>query len=183
MAKDLTQRQVSSQQIYQAHAFAVSRDEVRLPDGRTVFRDVIKHPGAVVIVPALPDGRLLVVRQWRYAAGAALWEFPAGTLEPGEDPAACAERELQEEAGYKPGRLTWLGDYFSAPGFCTELLHCFLAEDLTASQLEADDDEDFDMTVVAPAELLRWAADGRLRDAKTLAGLLLALGRKGLAGG
>lgn len=180
MAKDLTQRRLASEHVLTSKIFSVTRDQVQLPDGRTVMRDVVIHSGAVVVLPVLPDGRVLLVRQWRYAAGTDLWEFPAGTVEPGEDPAECAARELQEEAGYKPGRMTRLGDFFSAPGFCTELLHCYLAEELTASQLEADDDEDFEVAAIPLAELLQWAAAGRLRDAKTLAGLMLLLAHRGV---
>src|SRR5690606_20871996 len=136
------QEPVSSRRVMRGRVFSVRRDVVRLPDGRHVRREVVEHPGAVVVAPLLDDGRILFVRQYRYAAGRHLVELPAGTLEPGEDPAATAARELQEECGCRAGRLEPLGTFYSAPGFCTELLHAYAALDLVPAVAEPDPDED-----------------------------------------
>lgn len=173
MARDLTQTGLDSRELARGGAITVTRDRVRLPTGRTTERMVVRHPGAVVILPLLPDGRIILVRQYRYAIGSDLWELPAGTLEPGEDPATTARRELQEEAGYRPGRLTELGAFYSAPGFCSERLWAYLAADLTPARLAGDDDEEIECVALTLAEVMAWAAAGKLQDAKTLATLFL----------
>lgn len=180
MPKDLRQTLVSSTEVAAGRAFKVRRDVIALPDGRQFTRDVVVHPGAVVIAPVLPDGRLVLVRQWRHAAGEALLELPAGTLEPGEAPETTAHRELQEEAGYRAGRLTKLAEFWTAPGFCTELMHLYLAEDLTPSRLAGDDDEEIEVETVLLAEAAAMALSGRIRDAKSICGILLAAGRLGV---
>lgn len=163
---------LGSEEIYQGRVITLRRDTIRTTDGKEFQREVVAHPGAVVVV-AVEQEQLLFVRQYRYAAGESLLELVAGTLEPGEDPSVTAGRELQEEAGFKAGRLTRLGEFFSAPGFCSELLHCFLAEDLTPSRLPGDEDEEIDVERYSLSEVLRMAAAGEIRDAKTLAGVLL----------
>ncbi|MFO7245266.1 MAG: NUDIX hydrolase [Thermaerobacter sp.] len=171
------QEPVSSRRVMRGRVFSVRRDVVRLPDGRHVRREVVEHPGAVVVAPLLDDGRILFVRQYRYAAGRHLVELPAGTLEPGEDPAATAARELQEECGCRAGRLEPLGTFYSAPGFCTELLHAYAALDLVPAAAEPDPDEDIEVVVMSLQEALQQAAGGGLQDAKSLAVLLLLLQR------
>lgn len=170
---------LSSETVFDSRIFKLRRDRVRMPGGLEVNRDVIEHPGAAVIVALTPEGKVLMVRQYRHAAGEFLLELPAGTLEPGEDPAAAAARELQEETGYRPGRMVQIGGFYSAPGFCSEFLYCFLAEDLTPSRLECDPDEQIEAVEVPVDEAWRMAASGEIRDAKTLAGLMLALGPAG----
>jgi len=169
----LRQEPIDSRRLMRGPVFSVRRDGVRLPDGRRVQRDVVDHPGAVVIAPLLDDGDLLFVRQYRYAAGEVLIEFPAGTLEPGEAPAETAARELREECGLQAGRLEPLGAFYSAPGFCTELLHAFAARELTPAPLEPDADEQIETVRMSLSQALDLAAGGGLRDAKTLAVLLL----------
>jgi ADP-ribose pyrophosphatase len=163
---------IKREEIYKGRVVALHRDTLRLSDGTELVREVVEHPGAVVVL-ALDGEELLFVRQHRYAAGEALLEFVAGGLEPGEDPAEAADRELQEEAGFKAGRLTKLGEFFSAPGFCSEKLHLFLAEELIPSKLPGDADEEIELVRLTKAEALRLAREGAIRDAKTLAGLLL----------
>lgn len=180
MPKDLRQTLVSSTVLASGRAFTVRRDVIALADGRQFTRDVVVHPGAVVIAPVLPDGRVVLVRQWRHAAGEALLELPAGTLEPGEAPEATAHRELQEEAGYRAGRLTRLAEFWTAPGFCTERMHLFLAQDLTPARLEGDEDEEIEVEVLPLAQAVAMALAGGLRDAKTICGILLAAGRLGV---
>jgi ADP-ribose pyrophosphatase len=145
---------------------------LRLPDGSVHEKAVITHPGAVAIVPLLPDGRVVLIRQYRLAAEATLYEIPAGTLEPEEDPAACAVRELQEEAGYYPQKLTPLVNFYVAPGSYQEYMHLFLAEDLRPSELEKDADEVIEVTPMTVDNALSLLHTGEIRDAKTIIGLL-----------
>jgi ADP-ribose pyrophosphatase len=157
--------------IYQGRVITLRKDTVRMIDGQVFEREVVAHPGAVVVIAVLGE-ELLFVRQYRYAANESLLELVAGTLEPGEDPYDTADRELQEEVGFKAGRLTKLGEFFSAPGFCTELLHLYLAEELSPSQLPCDDDEAITVERFTLPAALAMVSAGHLRDAKSLAGLL-----------
>ncbi|MBY6274312.1 MAG: hypothetical protein CW346_19395 [Bacillaceae bacterium] len=164
-------RVIRQEEIYRGRVITVRRDLIDL-EGKERTWDVVAHPGAVVVLP-VDQGDLLMVRQYRYAAGETLLELVAGTLEPGEDPAATAQRELQEEAGFRAGRLIRLAEFYSAPGFCTEKLHLFAAEELTPSRLPMDEDEQIELVRVSLDEAVRMALAGELRDAKTLAGVLL----------
>ncbi len=146
----------------------------------TVERDMVVHPGAVVILPILPGPRVVMIRNPRYAVGGELWELPAGTLghadpaHPTEDPAACAARELIEETGYRAGRMTQLIGFYSAPGFCNEYLTAFLAQDLEFVGQAPDEGEAITAHPVDWTQAIAWARSGELRDAKTLATLLWA---------
>jgi len=166
-----------SEEIYHGRVITVRRDLVEA-EGTERAWDVVAHPGAVVVL-AVDGEELLFVRQYRYAAGESLLELVAGTCEPGEEPLSTADRELQEEAGFKAGRLTPLCEFYSAPGFCSERLHLFLAEELTPSRLPMDDDEEITLERYTLDEALRMALAGELRDAKTLAGVLLYAQRRG----
>jgi len=163
---------VRSEEIYQGRLIRVRKDTLRTKDGREVQRDVVVHPGAVVVV-AVDGDDLLFVRQYRYAAGETLLELVAGALEPGEDPAQTAVRELQEEAGFRAGRLTKLGEFYSSPGFTTEILYLYLAEDLSPSRLPGDEDEEIQVVRLSFSQAMELAASGQIRDAKTLAGIFL----------
>jgi ADP-ribose pyrophosphatase len=169
---------VKSEEIYQGYAIKVRKDTLRLPDGKEITRDVVAHPGAVVVI-AVENDELLFVRQYRHAAGESLLELVAGTREPGEEPEVTAGREIQEEAGFKAGKITKLGEFFSAPGFCSELLHLYLAEELTPSRLPGDEDEEIELERYSLQEAVRMALAGEIRDAKTLAGVLLYAQRAG----
>lgn len=136
--------------------------------------DVIKHNGAVAMLPIDDEGQLLLVRQYRHAVGSQLIELPAGTLEEGEGPESCAQRELREEVGMAAGELIKLGEFFLAPGYSTERMHLFLARKLSADSLEADEDEMLELLRISPKLALAMVQDGQIRDAKTLLGLLLA---------
>jgi len=164
-------RVIRREEIYRGRVITVRRDLIEL-DGKERVWDVVAHPGAVVVLPVDGDD-VLLVRQYRYAAGEALLELVAGACEPGEDPAETAQRELQEEAGFRAGRLTKLAEFYSAPGFCTEKLHLFAAEELTPSRLPMDEDERIELVRLPLDEVVRMAVAGELRDAKTLAGVLL----------
>ncbi len=156
---------------YQGKVIQLRLDTYNL-DGKTKVFEIIHHPGAVVIIPIDPKGRLLLVRQWRRAIGQITLELPAGTLEDREDPADCAQRELQEETGFRAKTMTPLRGFFSAPGFCDEYLHLFLAEDLVPSPLPPDDDEGIDLVTVEIPEALKWIEEHKIKDAKSIAGIL-----------
>lgn len=153
-------------------------DTLRFASGREGTVDVVDHPGGVTLVAFDPQGRLLLVRQYRHPVGRALLELPAGTLDPGESPERCAERELQEETGYRPGRLERLGGFCTAPGYCSEYLHVFLGTDLVASRLEGDE-EAIELEPTPMDEVLRLLDAGEIEDAKTAGALLLYLRRYG----
>jgi len=140
--------------------------EVTLPNGGTARRELVRHPGAVAIVPLIGED-VLMVRQFRVAADQVMLEIPAGTLNPGEDPLTCAERELQEETGYKPGALESLGGIFVAPGYTTEFIHLFMATDLSESRLAMDADEFIEPARMPLRELVAMIERGDIQDGKT----------------
>jgi ADP-ribose pyrophosphatase len=160
--------------VYSGRAFSVRRDRVLLANGRETRYDVVVHTGAVTLVPVDDQGRLWFVRQYRHSAGVELLEFPAGTLEEGEAPEACAQRECREEIGMAASRLEHIGECFLAPGYSTEYMHFYLATGLTPSPLAADIDEELTVERIPLREVPGRIAAGELRDAKTLAALLLA---------
>jgi ADP-ribose pyrophosphatase len=159
--------------LYQGRVVEVYRDRVHIgrDETREVVYDLVHHPGAVAIVPLFEDGRIALLHQFRYAVSGTIWEIPAGTLEPGESPEACAARELVEEIGCRAGRWTPLVDFYTSPGFCDETMRVFLAEDLTESEAALEPDEHIEVTRVPLAGAVGWAEAGRIRDAKTLVGL------------
>jgi ADP-ribose pyrophosphatase len=130
--------------------------------------EIVEHPGAVAILPIANDGKILFVRQWRRASKQILLEIPAGTLEEGEDPKECAQRELQEEVGYLAKSLEPYGGFYTAPGFCSEYIHLFIAKNLVSSPLTGDEDEGIDVEAITLEESLRLAKSGKICDAKTL---------------
>lgn len=154
------------------------------PEARPSRREVVEHGGAVALVPVTPDGSVVMVRQFRYAAGVELLEVPAGTLEPGETPEACARRELGEETGYSARQLLPLGWFYTSPGFCSEVIHLYLAlVHPTALAPCPDQEEDLVVQLVPLTEAVAMAADGRLLDAKSIAGILMAAARLGTGAG
>jgi ADP-ribose pyrophosphatase len=171
---DIEETILSSEPIYEGKLVKLYRDTVRLPDGNHADREIIKHPGAVAMVPLLLGGDVLLVRQYRTAARRILLEIPAGTLEPGEDLLIAAAREVQEEIGYKPGKLVRLGAEYTAPGYTTEIIHLFLATELEAARLDADDDEFIEVVRLPFSEALRQVIAGEIPDGKTQVALLLA---------
>ncbi len=159
------------EEIFRGSVFRLEKRRVKGPPG-TFVRDIVVHPGAVVLVPIL-GGDVLFVRQWRHPMGY-LTELPAGTLEAGVEPIETAGREIREETGCRAGRLVPLGRAYAAPGYSTELLHFFLATDLVADPLPSDADEDIEILRLPLAEALGRARAGAFEDAKTELGLLLA---------
>jgi ADP-ribose pyrophosphatase len=166
-------RRLGSRRIYQGRIINLRLDRVRLPDGRRTQREIVEHPGAAVIVPIGEDGSLYMVRQYRDAAGEELLEMPAGKLQPGEEPGHCARRELREELGLIAGSLVHLASFYSSPGFCDELLHVYLAEGLSREEEQTDREEFLTPEVRSLEDAGALLAE--LRDAKSIAGLLLAL--------
>ncbi len=171
-----------SESIYQGRVVRLRLDTVRLPDGREAKREIVEHPGAVCIVAVDAEGQVLLVRQFRLAAGKVLLEVPAGTLEAGEETAACAARELEEETGYRAAHIEPLFSMLLAPGYSTERIHAFLATGLTRTQTHFDEDESVELETLSLAEAERRALAGELDDAKTVSSLLVALPRLRAAG-
>jgi len=165
---------VHSETVYDGRAFSVRRDRVRLPGGQLSDLDVVVHPGAVTLVPIDDEGNLWMIRQYRHSAGRILLELPAGTLEAGEAPEACALRECREEIGMAPGRLARIGECFLAPGYSTEYMYFYLATGLQPAPLAGDSDEEISTERVTTSQLAELVGSGDLRDAKSLAALYLA---------
>jgi ADP-ribose pyrophosphatase len=141
--------------------------------GKRHNREVVVHPGAVVILGLLNDGRVLLIRNRRYAVGETLWELPAGTLEKKEDPMNCAGRELLEETGYLAGRLKPIGTYFTSPGILSEKMYAFAAYDLTEQTAALEEGEEIELEPTMFDEAIRMIGDGRIQDGKTIATLLM----------
>jgi ADP-ribose pyrophosphatase len=144
-----------------------------MPGGQTITRETIQHPGAVVILPLLDDGRVCLVRNYRLAVDATLIELPAGTLAPGERAEIAAPRELAEETGYNAGRMEALGQMLMSPGILNERMHVFVATSLAAGRAAPEADEEIESLLVSWDEALAMIDDGRIQDAKTIAALLL----------
>lgn len=168
--------------VFQGRIFRVRRDLVVEPappgqhraKGRAVVREIVEHRGSAVVLPVFPDGRILLVRQYRHAVGKFLWELVAGHIEPGEKPAATAHRELLEETGYRARRLAHLLTFYPTPGFLTEEMHLFRATGLKAGRAQPRPDEAIVARAFTPAQLNRMRRRGEVRDGKTLVGILLA---------
>lgn len=165
-------RVVSSEVLCKARVFTVQHDQIIEPSGLKATRDIVVHPGSVVIIPVLDDGRIVLIRQFRYAAGRYLWELVAGHKEPGEDPAKGARRELLEETGYTARKIRKLFDIFPSPGLLGERMDIYLAEGLTKGRATPEDDERISQRIVTLDEAERWIREARICDAKTIAGLL-----------
>jgi ADP-ribose pyrophosphatase len=169
---------IGTREIYRGRVIALRVDEIEVSPGLNVRREIVEHPGAVVIVPVDEQGRILWVRQYRHAAGRDLLELPAGTIEEGEAPEACARRELAEETGFAAASWTALGGFYSAPGFCSEYLHAFAATDLSPEIAQGDEDEDITLEALTLDESLALLDSMQIEDAKSLAALHLYLRKR-----
>jgi ADP-ribose pyrophosphatase len=165
-------RVLSSATIYEGPVFGIRRDEVIEPSGVRTTREVITHPGSVVVLPVLPDGRILLIQQYRHATRQYLWELVAGRMDPGETPKAAAARELIEETGYRAKRLRVFLDVFPTPGFLEERMFILLAEGLSEGQAEPEEDEKIVSRAYKRTQLEEMIRGGKLRDAKSIAGIL-----------
>ena len=168
----LIETRVASQELLRGHFLHAMRDTVQLPDGKQASREYVVHPGAVMVVAELPDGRLVLERQFRYPVQAVMVEFPAGKLDPGEDSLACARRELLEETGYTARQWARAGVLHPVISYSTEFIDIWFARDLTAGERQLDTGEFLDVFSASADELLQWCRDGRVTDAKTLTGML-----------
>ena len=171
---ELTERVIGSRDIYAGKLIHLRLDTVQLPNGHESKREIVSHRGAVCVVPVRADGVVLMVRQFRLAAGKVLLEIPAGTMEAGEDPDACAARELEEETGFKPGALHKLFRAYLSPGYSTESVHAYLATNLTAGTIHLDAGENVSLVEIPLDEIEKHILSGEIEDAKTIAALLMA---------
>jgi ADP-ribose pyrophosphatase len=160
--------------VFHSRLFDVQNVKVRLSNGREPVYALVKHPGAVAVVPVDGEGNIWLVKQYRVGCEGWLLEIPAGTLEPGEDPDECVQRELQEEIGMAAGKLQKLGDFYLAPGYSSERLHIYLATSLTPAHAEMDEDEVIQIEKIPVARAYAMAETGEFHDGKTLAALLMA---------
>ena len=169
---------LSSLEAFKGRIFTITVDRVTLPNGRTVTLDMVRHPGSVVLLPMQDDGRVVLIRQYRYALDRWIWELPAGSLDAGEDPAAAAARECEEEIGLVPGRVEFAGAWYPTPGFCTEVMAYYRLGDLRAPgpghpRAHRDEDEDIRVHVFTLAEARAMVGRGEIIDLKTAWGLTL----------
>lgn len=163
---------IRSEYLYRGHVLKLRLDQTRLDNKQVVPREIVEHHGAVAIVASDEQSNVLMVRQYRSAAGRELLEIPAGTIEEGEDPALCATRELKEETGYHALNWEYLGYFYSSPGFCTEKMYLYLARQLTRGQATPDADELLQVEIVPLDQLMGMIERGEILDAKTNVGLL-----------
>jgi ADP-ribose pyrophosphatase len=163
---------LSSESIFKGRVFSVQRDRVIEPSGLEVTKEVVVHPGSVVVLPVFPNGDILLVRQYRHAAGCYLWELVAGTMEQGESPLTGAKRELEEETGYTARRFRKLMDVFPTPGFLSEHMVVFACEGLKPGPARPEADERIQMRRFTLRNIERMMRTGRLRDTKSIAAIL-----------
>ena len=178
--RGLEELQVSERRLYEGHILNLRVDKVETPGGRIAVREVVEHKPAVGMLVLTGRESVLLVRQYRYAVGEETLEICAGLIEPGEDPAEAAGREMQEELGVKAATVRKIGAFYATPGFCTEFMTLFLAEGLTESTLPQDEDENVSAREVPYAEIPRLMAEGAVRDAKTFAALSWLMAREGI---
>lgn len=165
---------IESKRIFEGAVFAVDRDQLREPGGQEIVREVVRHAGGAGGLPVFADGRVALVKQYRHPAGKELLEIPAGKLEMGEQPEECAAREIEQEIGFRPGRMEPLAEFYSTPGFCSERLYVYLATELVGSAQALDHDEFVEIVYLPLAEAVELARRGAIEDSKTIIALLLA---------
>jgi ADP-ribose pyrophosphatase len=165
---ELKETLVSSEYLLKGKFLQVKRDTISLPDGKPGAREYVVHPGAVVVVPLLDDGQVVLERQFRYPVGQVMIEFPAGKLDPDEDPLLCGLRELHEETGYTASEWAYAGKMHLAIAYSTEIIHIYFARGLTAGERKLDAGEFLDVFTAPAQQLLDWCADGTVTDAKTM---------------
>jgi ADP-ribose pyrophosphatase len=176
---NLKEEKIRSNLIYSGKIFNVYRDEVMLPNGKLAYREAVDHNGAVAIVP-LDKDEVILIRQFRYSTGEEILEIPAGTLNKGEDPESCARRELEEEIGYTAGKIKKMTEFFLAPGYSNELLHLFIAWDLSRSSQILDGDEFVQIERYPKENVIELVMNRKVRDAKTIIGLYMLMDYMGV---
>lgn len=165
-------RVISSEVVYEGRVFGVRRDRVIEPHGVEVTRDIVTHPGSVVVLPVFPDGRILVIRQYRHVAGQYLWELVAGRKDGGESFVEGAQRELEEETGYRAKKFTQVMEIFPSPGFVAEKMAIFVAEGLTKGKAKPEEDEKITRRILTLRDAEKWIRNGNICDGKSVAGIL-----------
>ncbi len=165
----LKEERIKSEALLDGHFLRARRDTVRLPNGQHTTREYIVHPGAVVVVPLLDDGRIVLERQYRHPIGEVAIEFPAGKLDAGEDPLGCGQRELREETGYIAREWARAGSMHPAIAYSTEIIHIYFARGLLLGERKLDEGEFVDTFIATTEQFFAWCRDGRISDAKTLA--------------
>jgi len=168
---ELSEKTLNTRRIHEGRIINLREDTVELPNGHTSKREIVEHKGAVCVVPVLPDGKIIMVRQFRKPCEKDLLEIPAGSLEVGENPEACALRELNEETSKAAGKISHLFSCYLAPGYSTELIHCYLAEELSDADGTPDEDENLNVEIHTLDDLLAMCDDGRIQDSKSIAAL------------
>jgi ADP-ribose pyrophosphatase len=168
---------LESEIIFKGALFDVERDRLREENGIEIIREVVRHPGGAGALPLFDDGRVALVKQYRHPACRELLEIPAGRIEEGETPEMCAAREMEQETGFRAGRIEKLAEFYTTPGFCEERLHVYLATDLTPSSQALDHDELVEVVYLPFAEAAQMAESGEIEDSKTIIALLLAVKR------
>ncbi|MBQ9931578.1 MAG: NUDIX hydrolase [Firmicutes bacterium] len=174
------EKTLESQRIYEGAILNLRKDKVTVKGDATSYREIVEHNGGVTLAAITPEGKMVMVRQFRYAAGKVVLETPAGKIEKGEDPLVTAGRELKEETGYTAGKITHLSSFYSSIGYSTEVIHLYFAEDLTPGETDFDDNEAIDIVEIDVAELKRMALAGEIEDGKTLTAILTAAARMGI---
>ncbi len=170
-------RLLSTRRVYDGKVLSLDVDEVEEPGGVTATREIVRHHGSVAALPVTADGKILLVRQYRYAVDEALWELPAGRLDEGESPEDGIQRELREEIGQRAGSLEKIGFFYTTPGFCDEAMHLYRATGLADDRKDADDDERIEVKAFAVDEARRMVSTREIREGKTLVAVLLELQR------
>lgn len=171
---------VNENRIFDGKILSVRRDEVRTPSGHIAIREVVEHKAAVGMIAFTDQKTVLLVKQYRYAVHEETLEVCAGLIEPGEDPAQAAEREMQEELNVKASKLYRIGEFYASPGFCTEMFTLFLAEELTRSSLPQDEDENVSVVEVKLTDIPAMIREGKIRDSKTFAALSWLMAKEGI---
>ena len=175
----MEEKLIESKTVFQGRAVSLRIDRIRKKSGTETIREIVWHPDCIAVVVLDGQGNVILERQFRRPAGKVLLEIPAGGIEEGEVPEDAVRRELQEEIGYLPGKVTRLGGFYSSPGYCTEYLYLYLAEELQPSRLIADDTDEIEIVRVPLGEIKDRIERGEICDAKSVAGLLWVLGMKG----
>jgi ADP-ribose pyrophosphatase len=167
-AAQLAETLLTTQQVYKGGFLDVRRDTVQLPNGKSTSREYVVHPGACVVIPLLDNGDVILEKQFRYPVGREMIEFPAGKLDPNEDPLICALRELREETGYSASEWAYAGCMHLAIAYSTEVIHIYFARGLVLGERDLDDGEFLDVFTAPAQQLISWCADGTVTDAKTV---------------